>query len=155
MTWHLDTDHPIAVNSYDHLYPLGTARDNTKSPDFNARLFGLYPGQIGVLDLGCAGGGFVESVIEDGHIAVGLEGSDYSLKLKRAAWATVPGNLFTCDISYPFVLHAGDGLPCKFDVVTAWDSLEHIEMGDLDMVFDNIKLHSKYRAMFLMTTTQH
>ena len=155
MTWYLDTDHPIADKSFDHLYPLGTARDNTKSPGFNAKLFAMYPGQISVLDLGCAGGGFVESVIEDGHIAVGLEGSDYSLKLKRAAWATIPGSLFTCDISHLFILHTGDNTPHLFDVVTAWDSLEHIEMGDLDMVFDNIKYHSKPGALFLMTTTHH
>lgn len=155
MTWYLDTDYPIAEDSYDHLYPLGTARDNTKSPDFNVKLFGLYSGQISVLDLGCAGGGFVESVIEDGHVAVGLEGSDYSLKIKRAAWATIPDNLFTCDISHPFILHTGEHIPCMFDVVTAWDSIEHIEMGDLDTVFDNIKLHSKPGGLFLMTTTHH
>jgi len=155
MTWYLDTDHPIAETSYDHLYPYGTARDNTRSGNFNTKLFRLYPGQISVLDLGCAGCGFVESVIEDGHMAVGLEGSDYSLKNKRAAWATIPDNLFTCDITYPFVLHLGDKTPYNFDAITAWDSLEHIEMGDLDKVFDNIKLHSKKEALFLMTTTHH
>lgn len=155
MTWYLDTDHPLAINSYDHIYPHGTARDNTKSGNFNTKLFRLYPTQVSVLDLGCAGGGFVESVIVDGHTAIGLEGSDYSLQRKRAAWATIPENLFTCDISFPFVVHQGDHQPYQFDVVTAWDSIEHIEMGDLDKVFDNIKLHSKPQALLLMTTTHH
>ena len=38
----------------------------------------LAASPLRVLDIGCAGGGFVRSLIDDGHFAVGLEGSDLS-----------------------------------------------------------------------------
>lgn len=152
MIWQLKTDYPIAWDSYDHTHPVGTKDDNYKSGNFNTKLHRLLPGVISVLDLGCAGGGFVESLIEDGCIAVGLEGSDYSLKIKRAAWATIPDNLFTCDISKPFILHTGDGKPYKFDVVTLWEVIEHIETYDLPQLFENMRNHMRSGALFIMTT---
>jgi 2-polyprenyl-3-methyl-5-hydroxy-6-metoxy-1,4-benzoquinol methylase len=154
--WYLDTEHPIAVDSFDHLYPVGTKDDNYKSGNFNTKLINLFNRQkISVLDLGCAGGGFVESLIELGHIAVGLEGSDYSLNIKRAAWATVPDSLFTCDITYPFVLHQGDSIPYLFDVATAWEVVEHIETEDLPMLFQNMRIHLKDSGLFIMTTPRN
>lgn len=151
--WYLDTEHPIAVDSLDHLYPVGTKDDNYKSGNFNTKLYHLMRKKpISVLDLGCAGGGFVESLIEDGHIAVGLEGSDYSLIRKRAAWATIPDNLFTCDIAYSFTVHTGDKKPYKFDVVTAWEVVEHIETDALKVVFENVSTHLVDSGLFIMTT---
>lgn len=153
MNWYLDTEYPIALDSYDHKVPGGTAIDNSSNRNFNRKLDKLYDGwQVSVLDLGCAGGGFVESLLEDGHIAVGLEGSDYSLVHKRAAWPVIPGNLFTCDITKPFILHQGDHEPYQFDIVTAWEVVEHIEVDDLPIMFENIKAHLKPSGLFLMTT---
>ncbi len=154
MTWYVDTDYPIAIDSLDHIYPIGsgTSVDYHKSGMFNRKLYELFPGKkISLLDLGCAGGGLTESLIEDGHDSVGLEGSDYSLKIKRAAWATIPDNLFTCDITKVFVVHHDHTAPYKFDVVTAWDVLEHIETQDLPLVFDNIRMHLKDDGYFMMT----
>ena len=137
------TKHPIAVNSPDHLHPLGTKFDNSLNLRFNNKLIGLFPGKIAVLDLGCAGGGMVESFIKQGHTAIGLEGSDYSQKAKRAAWGTIPGNLFTCDVVQPFTVTANGGDPFQFDVVTAWEFFEHIAEADLDSVVDNVRRHLK------------
>ena len=112
MKFHLETEYPVALDSLDHVYPLGTALDNTINLEFNERIYALFPGKtISILDLGCAGGGMVKSFVDAGHIAVGLEGSDYNLKHKRAEWATVPDNLFTCDCSRPFILHDGSDYP--------------------------------------------
>lgn len=139
ITYRVITDYPVATNSPDHLTPFGTARDSSTCPEFNKKLFALVPNPV-VLDLGCAGGGFVQSVIADGGEAVGIEGSDYSLKRKRAAWATCPGNLFTADITRPFTIEA-DGAPATFNVITAWEVMEHICEEDLAAVFDNIRRH--------------
>lgn len=140
----LQTDHPVAVNSIDHLYPRATAKDNSVNLRFNERLHALLrKAPLSVLDLGCAGGGMVKSFLDQGHIAVGLEGSDYSLNNKRAEWATIPESLFTCDVTRPFTLTNGKGSPYQFDVVTAWEFLEHIEMPDLPGVMANVDRHLK------------
>ncbi len=147
MNFQLITAHPIAVNSLDHLYPRGTAKDNSVSLSFNRKLYAICDHQVAVLDLGCAGGGMVKSLIDQGQIAVGLEGSDYSLVHHRAEWANIPGYLFTCDVSQPFILHTGDMRPFQFDVITAWEVLEHIEETDLPRVILNIKCHIRFYLM--------
>jgi len=137
------TKHPIAINSPDHLHPLGTKNDSSVNQNFNNTLIALFQDKIAVLDLGCAGGGMVETFIRQGHTAVGLEGSDYSQKIKRASWATIPNNLFTCDVVYPFTLTTDGDNPYQFDAVTAWEFFEHIAEADLEGVVDNIKRHLK------------
>jgi len=108
---------------------------------------------ISILDLGCAGGGMIKSFADDGHIAIGLDGSDYSFKRKRAAWATNPDNLFTCDCSQPFILHTGDKKPHQFDVITAWEFLEHIYEHRLPTLMMNINNHLKPDGLFIGSTT--
>lgn len=142
--FYLDTDHPVALDSPDHIEPRSTARDNSINLAFNKRLFDLFDNRLPtVLDLGCAGGGMVRSFIQSGAVAVGLEGSDYNLVHQRAEWATIPDYLFTCDIGYPFTLHLGDGKPFRFDVITAWEFLEHIPEDRVGRVLDNISRHIK------------
>lgn len=151
--WYLDTEHPVAVNSIDHIYPIGTKDDNYSSGNFNTKFRRLLGRNVTVLDLGCAGGGFVKSLLDEGwKDAVGLEGSDYSLVRKRAEWATIPDHLFTCDITCPFILHHGDHLPHQFDVVTMWEVIEHIETGDLPNLFANINNHLRRGGLFILTT---
>ena len=154
MKFYLDTDHPVAIDSLDHIFPLGTRLDNTVNLKFNEKMYALFPGKvISILDLGCAGGGMVKSFLDDGHIAVGLEGSDYNLRHKRAAWKTDPDNFYTCDLGFPFVLHTGDNKPYQFDVITAWEFLEHIYESRLPILFMNINNHLKQDGLFIGTTT--
>lgn len=145
MKFYLDTDHPIAIDSPDHLQPRSTARDNSINLNFNRRLLQLYPEgkKPSVLDFGCAGGGMVKTLIDDGCVAVGLEGSDYNRINQRAEWATIPDYLYTCDLSYPFVLHTGNGKPHKFDVITAWEFMEHIAENRIATLIDNMRKHLK------------
>jgi len=94
-----------------------------------------------ILDLGCSGGGFVRDCINDGCLAVGIEGSDYSAKMSRAEWPDIGGKfLFTADITKPFSICVTDNLKQKitFDVITSWDVLEHIAETEIDNVCDNI-----------------
>lgn len=138
--YRVDTDHPVALDSPDHLEPLGTMQDNSVNLLFNEKLLALCGERVRVLDLGCAGGGMVESMVAMGMTAIGIEGSDYSLKHKRAGWATVPDYLFTADARKPFAVMNGR-YPLMFDVVTAWEFFEHIGEEDLVGVFENIHKH--------------
>ena len=161
----IETDHPIAVDSLDHTHPLGSKIDNSSSWAFNRKLFELIPAdQVRLLDLGCSGGGFVRSILEAGGFAIGLEGSDYSLKRKRAEWGTIPNHLFTADATKPFVMHncqtAIDQFgqeycpPVKFNVVTGWEFWEHIPEADIPAVVENIKQHMEPGAIFVGSISQ-
>lgn len=147
------TNKPVAIDSPDHITPHGTKNDNSKNIMFNMKVDSLYARDpLWILDLGCSGGGFIKSCIEDGHHGVGLEGSDYSKKHKRAEWATIPNNLFTCDITAPFRITAtenGEETDARFDLITSWECLEHIRSDDLPQVCENIKAHLKPHGLFI------
>jgi SAM-dependent methyltransferase len=148
----VQTDFPIAVDSNDHKVPGGTRHDNSREQKFNDRLYPLladlgFTAPYCGADLGCAGGGFVKSVIEDGHDAIGLEGSDYSLIRKRAEWATIPDRLFTCDITKFFQVYK-DGQPARFDFLTSWECLEHLEEKDLPSFCANLIAHLAPNGIF-------
>ncbi len=156
MTYEVRTRYPVASSSVDHLYPRGTKNDNSTNLDFNRRLFSLCERRTGirpsVLDLGCSGGGFVESVLAMGGRAVGLEGSDYSKRETRAAWANVPDYLFTADISKPFLV-LWEGIVCRFDAVTMWEVLEHLTLAELESLMVNVHAHTDRNAYFICSVT--
>ncbi len=147
----LTTAHPVALASPDHTHPRGTMLDNSTNAAFNAKLYAMAPMvKLSVMDLGCSGGGFVKSLIDDGHAAIGVEGSDYSQRAKRAEWATIPDNLFTADITKPFSVQC-DGTPATFDVITAWEVIEHIAEADLVEVCSNVRRHLAPGGIWIMS----
>jgi 2-polyprenyl-3-methyl-5-hydroxy-6-metoxy-1,4-benzoquinol methylase len=154
------TSKPVALDSPDHLHPFGTARDNSTHPRFNELLYQLIPAKhIWLLDLGCAGGGFVRSILDDGGFAMGIEGSDYSKARRRAEWATIPDHLFTADATEPFAIEMkNDESDCcmhdydcdsRFNVVTAWEFFEHIAEDKLRTVVENIRRHVHYGSLLI------
>lgn len=144
------TDFPIAYESYDHIDPKGTARDNTHHNLFVERVNELASNEkIIFADLGCAGGGLVKDFVDNGHQAVGIEGSDYSQKNKRAEWATIPDNLFTADITKPFYISDENNAVGICDMITAWDVLEHIHEMDLGALICNIRTNLKANGLFV------
>lgn len=56
--FYLETNNRVVLTSFDFLFPSGAIRDNFKNHNFNQKLY-RFKGAI--LDLGCAGGGFVKS----------------------------------------------------------------------------------------------
>src|SRR5262249_2328504 len=85
---------------------------------------------------------------------IGLEGSDFSLKHRRANWARLANtHLFTCDITKPFALQC-DGQPARFHLITAWEVMEHIAPTDLDQVLANITAHLAPGGYFIASTTE-
>ena len=139
----LKTEFPVAFESPDHLVPWGTANDNSSNKKFVLFMDGLISRQVGAgekrfLDVGCSGGQLVKDFLDLGWTAVGLEGSDFSQKFKRANWPRLGGkNLFTCDVTKPFDLRL-DGQPAQFHLITAWEVLEHIPPNDLESLFRTI-----------------
>ncbi len=152
------TKHPVAFTSPDHLVPVGTKFDNSSHKKFLLRAEELIgesseTERFSFLDVGCSGGQLVKDFHDIGWISVGLEGSDYSLKHKRANWPTLAGrNLFTCDITKPFEVLV-NGKKHRFHLITAWEVLEHIHRSDLPVLFRNITRHLRRGGYFIASTT--
>ena len=137
------TNYPIAYESNDYKVPHGTVRDNTRYPRFILWCEKVVGKQQGIkyMDLGCSGGGLVLDAALRGHIAIGLEGCDESLKQQRAEWRLLRNNLFTCDITKKFEITDEQNNGVLFDVISAWEVLEHIAVDDLEILCQNIKNH--------------
>jgi 2-polyprenyl-3-methyl-5-hydroxy-6-metoxy-1,4-benzoquinol methylase len=155
----IETQHPVAFESPDHIAPKGTAENNSTNKKFILHLDELLhrampDTTLRCLDLGCSGGQMVKDFISLHWLGAGLEGSDYSLKRRRAHWATLANkNLFTCDITKPFSMRL-NGNPLTFHLITAWEVLEHIATPDLPAVFDNIWNHLEPGGIFIASTTR-
>src|SRR5262245_28237808 len=153
------TNYPVAFESPDHIAPKGTAVNNSTNKKFILHMDGKLHSAFGhgtlrMIDLGCAGGQTVVDFIALRWQGVGLEGSDFSLKHRRANWETLANtNLFTCDITKPFRLTL-DGQPAKFHLITAWEVMEHIATPDLRQVFENISTHLEPGGYFIASTTE-
>jgi hypothetical protein len=150
------TDRPVAIDSPDHLLPWGTKHDNSARLTFNLKLARWIPPEsLTVLDLGCAGGAFVRSMLEMGCLAVGIEGSDYSRTRRRAEWSRIPDYLFTADITAPFEVVAYSAgqvrRRLRFKIITAWEVLEHIREEDLAAVFRNIDVHLEAQGVLIVS----
>ena len=154
----VETKHPIAYESPDHISPSGTKENNNTNKKFvfalNALVARQFPGETKYfLDLGCSGGQLVKDFKDMNWIAVGVEGSDYSLKHRRANWAALAGtHLFTCDITRTYRV-TEDNKPARFHLITAWEVLEHIAGRDLDAVFRGIIEHLREGGYFIASTT--
>lgn len=149
---HLETEHPVALDSDDHRIPWGTAQDNLRLPRFVLACERHFDGRkpLTALDLGCAGGGLVLEFLLRGHRAYGIEGSNFSQSALRAEWRILPHNLFTGDITKSFALRdlqTEGAVAC--DVISAWEVIEHIAEGDLDHLFANIHRHLASDGIFI------
>ncbi|MDR3515256.1 MAG: methyltransferase domain-containing protein [Azospirillaceae bacterium] len=141
---------PVATTSRDHLYPTGTIQDNTRHPRFFQACERHFGRRLRYLDLGCSGGGLVFDARLRGHLGIGIEGSDASFQAQRAEWRTIPEALFTGDITQPFgVFDKATGVALDFDVISAWEVLEHLEEGDLPQLFANVLAHLAPSGLFV------
>lgn len=145
----LSTDNPLAGASADHLHPRGTANDDTRHPRFVRACEKHFKGSIRHLDIGCAGGGLVWDFLLSGHRSVGLEGSDFPLVNQKAYWRVIPDNLFIADATKPYRFYDSDEAPAKFDVITAWEVLEHIPEKSLPGFLQNICDHLTPNGVFV------
>ncbi|WP_081836084.1 bifunctional 2-polyprenyl-6-hydroxyphenol methylase/3-demethylubiquinol 3-O-methyltransferase UbiG [Brevundimonas sp. EAKA] len=145
----LETQFPVAIFSDDHVHPRGTAQDNTRSPRFVRACERQYGHELKAMDLGCSGGGLVRDFLLRGHRAIGLEGSDFSLKNQRAEWRSIPKHLNTCDILKPFSIFDDGTQVASFDIITAWEVLEHLPRELLPEFFRNVRRHLAPKGVFV------
>ena len=148
----VDTETTIAIDSPDHIFPHGTANDNHTSIGLLDELKTKFSGQFSLMDLGCSGGQFIIDAIERGNLAIGLEGSDFSLKNNRANWIdkNINNSLFLCDISRDFRVKFNSEA-FQFNCITAWEVLEHIHPDRLSVFLNNIKKHLSPNGIFIGT----
>jgi len=151
------TEYPLALDSNDFLRPWGTVNDNTKNSTWWNEVERKFERKISYMDWGCAGGGLVDESLQRGHVAVGLEGGNYWVKHiddkhpSAYQWKKYYGiNYFNCDISQPFQV-LNDGQPMKFDLITAWEVIEHLKEFRLDIFFENLKKHLSDTGFFVGT----
>lgn len=146
----LKTSKKIAVDSLDHILPRGTINDNTQKIRFVESCEKYLGRKCSYLDLGCAGGGLVKNFLELDNFSIGIEGSDICFKEKKAEWARIPTHLFTADISKKFTcLDSKTSDNFLFDIIGAWEVLEHIHESSHDQLFNNIASHLKSNGFFV------
>jgi 2-polyprenyl-3-methyl-5-hydroxy-6-metoxy-1,4-benzoquinol methylase len=150
---HVKTNHPFATASEDFKNPRGSKQDNTHCPrfvDFCRRALFAKPC---LLDLGCAGGGLVKDFLDEGFVAFGIDGSDYGIKHGQGEWPNIPHNLGNADATKPFLV-VGDDQPEEavlFNVITAWEVMEHIQVDDVPDLLLNVRLHLAHGGVFIMS----
>lgn len=144
----IETKHPVAIASHDHLFPRGTVNDNTRYPRFVKACERVLGRKLAALDVGCAGGGMVLEFLLEGHRAFGVEGSDTSAKSLRAEWRLLGDRLFTADATKPFAIMEGtDRL--AFDLICAWEVMEHIPEHLLPGLLHNVTDHLAPDGLFV------
>ena len=147
----LETNYPVAIESPDHIAPVGTVDDNTTDIDYINAVKNYFDNkQIRVLDLGCAGGQLISDFISRGDVGVGLEGSTNARErgAGKHNWDQHGDkNLFTVDLSKPYQLYEDDK-KMQFDFITTWEVVEHIAEEDLKTFFEQINNHLKDDGVF-------
>lgn len=140
----------VADESWDYKQPRGTLVDDTRCPQFVRAVERYFNRKVSFCDLGCAGGGLVFDFIISGNQAIGIEGSNLSKNSGRAHWAVIPSALFVADITKPLSVRVKSGdSPAKFDVISAWEVMEHIPENLLPGLFKNIRDHLADGGLFV------
>lgn len=82
--------------------------------------------------------------------AIGIDGSIYCRNNIIGYWLVIPNNLYTCDITKPFVFkEKGESAHKTFDIITIWEVFEHIRKDDINGVLRNINVHLDAKGYFI------
>jgi hypothetical protein len=150
---HLETEHPIAEGSNDHLVPESTQEGIARPNAFISHCIDVLGTQRPLLDLGTGAGGLVYEALMQGLLAIGLDGSDHCRRRRIGYWPLLPDNLLTCDATKPFRFVDRTGATLRFGLVTMWEVLEHLPEADLPQVLANIRAHMDQDAWFMGTVS--
>ncbi len=145
----IETDHPFAYESNDYKHPKGSKNDNTRHLGFVFQVEKLLKKPIYHVDLGCSGGGLVLDFLKRGHQSFGIEGSDYPLRTQRGMWRVIPNRLFTADVTKPFTILDAQGQKISFDLITAWEVLEHLPEDSIDQFLSIVRKNMNQNGLFI------
>jgi len=151
---HFKSEGKLPTYSKDFTEPKGASHDNNGSTYFVEAVNKTFNNaQVYFLDLGCAGGQLVKDMLDAKHIAYGIEGSPIQKQEGKHNWPIIPKNLFVGDITekFRFYTYDEDGQSQKvlFDVISAWDVLEHIPESRLPGLIENLTKNLKPDGFFV------
>lgn len=144
------SDNKVAVDSPDHICPVGTKSDNSTNGKYIKEVEEYFNGEKkNLLDIGCAGGQLAVDFAQNGHFSLGVEGSSYPIENERENWVSYHGTvLHTADLTKPYHVEK-DGEKILFDLISAWEVIEHIHPDDLDNFFNYILSNLKPGGIFV------
>ncbi len=151
------TQHEIAEESLDHKFPCGVFNDNSASHELVHEIMSFFTDSPKVLDIGCAGGQFVIDCNAIGCVAVGIEGSNVVSTDEKANgylnWQEYKNKyLFHANATKEYsIIDIKTNDLMKFDLISAWEVIEHIEENDLEMFFEQIHKHLSDSGIFIGT----
>lgn len=171
------TEKPFATKSKDFIVPGGAMMDFSFNTDFNEACLDLFPYRpsVALLDLGCSNGTAVEtflkndkkrSIVRSGakvqeveYIAAGVDGCDYQVQRESGSWSRIPDNLLCADLCWHFTVYNaklqektnGYVTPFRFEIITAWEVMEHLPEDKLDIFFNNVNAHLMPDGVFAMS----
>jgi cyclopropane fatty-acyl-phospholipid synthase-like methyltransferase len=149
------TQHEVAHESFDHQFPCGAVNDNHSSHELIQEIMKTYGDNPKVLDIGCAGGQFIIDCNSIGCTAVGIEGSSSVSTDEKAHgyhnWQAYKGKyLFHANATKDYsIVDTETNEMIKFDLISAWEVIEHIEETDLEMFFEQIHKHLSDTGVFI------
>lgn len=146
----LETDHPIAYESNDHLNPDSTTEGIARPTLFVQDCIRVIGRDMTCLDLGTGSAGLVYEFAMNGVLSVGVDGSDFCRVNRVGYWPLLENNLFTCDITKPFkFVSKKDHKQKNFQIITMWEVLEHLAEQDLPLLLRNIASHLDDKGYFI------
>ncbi|MBL0422263.1 methyltransferase domain-containing protein [Ramlibacter sp. AW1] len=138
----LETAHPVANDSHDHLVPQSTMEGLSRPTPFVIHCVDILGPDLLAMDIGTGAAGLVYEFAMNGVTALGIDGSDYCRRHRIGYWPMLPDNLRTCDVTKPYrVSHAETRQQVAFNLVTMWEVLEHIAETDLPTTLEQIRSH--------------
>src|SRR2546421_7159469 len=101
----------------------------------------LAPGGRALLDIGCATGFFLEAARDKGWNVRGLEISEYASEYARTQLCldVEQGSITTLTRDHP-----------KFDVITLWDTIEHLDRPDVALI--NARRMMRDKGVLVLST---
>lgn len=129
---------PYAFESLDNIFPKGALTSICNRGFLLSMESRITHRPIQYLDIGCAQGAIVKAARELGWLAYGIDGAE--ITKQECAW------IKNGDITEPIVTSS------SFDLITAWEVLEHIHWHNLNTVFENVILNLRKGGYFIATT---
>lgn len=166
--FHIYTSYPYANNQQCGVEDTWYTKENVVNnvniyhhPSFNTWVYDYNNKKpLFVLEIGCGTGSIVQDFIQDGHLAIGLDGFYVYRKYLCGAWKDYPYNLFTCDLGEDFTICYNEyakfdiNNPCKFDIIYSTEFLEHLHYRQVDNCIVSINKHSHNDTLLILEISE-
>lgn len=138
-------------NPASHLHPTDSDSNGDRKVALISRFLHWIPRKfLSVLDVGCADGKFVWSLVREGIYSVGLDQADFSSINGYGEWEAIPVCLVSANLNEPYRISLScedEGMPNEaknaltFSIITASRLQIGLKPSDIQQYFSNIDLH--------------